>query len=161
MTQQVNNVLRKTGLLTETFYRNRVADIIRSLQVQHSLSDQDLADLVSCSAATIANARNGNGKLQGHTLFNLMAVADTALDGLLHHFDRRSVPIAAKCDTDALPSTANAVHKLAVVTCADSPGGKLITDNEALEIEPSIDAAIESLNSIKARCHDIRARRVA
>lgn len=131
------------------------------MQAEHGLTDTDLADMLGCSAGTIKNARNGDGQMQPHTLFSLLEVKATALDGLLHHFDRRSVPIAAKCDTDALPSTAAAVHKLAVVTADTSPGGKAITDNEALDIERDIDAAIESLSNIKARCNDIRARRAA
>src|SRR3546814_2489220 len=87
-----------------------------------------MADAIGCVAATIGNARNRNGKLSAHTLFNLLSVDPLALESLLAHFDRRSVPITAKCDTDALPSTAGAVHKLAVVTSEASPGGKQITD---------------------------------
>src|SRR3546814_13570590 len=96
-----------------------------------------MADAIGCVAATIGNARNRNGKLSAHTLFNLLSVDPLALESLLAHFDRRSVPITAKCDTDALPSTAGAVHKLAVVTSEASPGGKQITESEALEGEPS------------------------
>lgn len=161
MTTNSNNVLSKSGRLTQSLTRSLIASSVRNVQAEYDLTDQDLADHLGCSAGTIKNARNGSSTLEAHTLFSLMEVKATALDGLLHHFDRRSVPIAAKCDTDALPSTANAVHKLAVVTCADSPGGKSITDNEALEIEHDIDAAIESLNAIKSRCHEIRARRAA
>src|SRR3546814_14410628 len=69
---------------------------------------------------------NRNGKLSAHTLFNLLSVDPLALESLLAHFDRLSVPITAKCDTDALPSTAGAVHKLSVVTSEASPGGKQI-----------------------------------
>lgn len=161
MTISVNNVLPKSGRLTQSLTRQLIANAVRTVQAELALTDQDLADHIGCSAGTIKNARNGEGQMQPHTLFSLMEVKATALDGLLHHFDRRSVPIAAKCDTDALPSTANAVHKLAVVTAGDSPGGKSITDNEALEIESHIDAAIESLNAIKSRCHAIRARKAA
>lgn len=157
----VKNRLGNSPLLTQSFYEGLASDAIRAVQMRHDATDQDLADTIGCSAATIGNARNRNGKLSAHTLFNLLAVDPLALEGILHHFDRRSVPVVAKCDTDALPSTAGAVHKLAVVTADASPGGKAITDNEALECEPEIDAAMEALAGLKARCIAIRARRAA
>ncbi len=161
MTTAVNNVLLKKSRLTQSLTRQLIANAVRTVQAEHGLTDTDLADILGCSAGTIKNARNGDGQMQPHTLFSLMDVKPTALDGLLHHFDRRSVPIAAKCDTDALPSTAAAVHKLAVVTAEGSPGGKAITDGECLDIESEIDAALDSLHDLKARCHNIRAARAA
>lgn len=157
----VNNRLGASPLMTQSLLEALVSDAIRRVQLSTSASDQDLADAIGCSAATVGNARNRNGKLSAHTLFNLLAVDPLALESLLGHFDRRSVPIVAKCDTDALPSTAGAVHKLAVVTAEASPGGKTITDNEALECEPEIDAAMEALASLKARCIAIRKARAA
>lgn len=157
----VNNRLGNSPLLAQSFYETLVSDAISGVQHRHSATDQDLADALGCSSTTVGNARNRNGKLSAHTLFNLLTVDPLALEGLLAHFDRRSVPIIAKCDTDVLPSTAGAVHKLAVVTAEGSPGGKAITDNEALECEPEIDAAMEALASLKARCIAIRKARAA
>lgn len=157
----VNNRLGASSLLTQNLFEAMVSDAIRRVQLAHNATDQDLADAIGCSAATVGNARNRNGKLSGHTLLNLLSVDPLALEGLLAHFDRRSVPITAKCDTDVLPSTAGAVHKLAVVTAEASPGGKTITDNEALECEPEIDAAMEALAGLKARCTAIRKARAA
>ncbi len=125
------------------------------------MTDQDLADNIGCCGATVGNARNQNGQLAGRTLFNLLRVDPLALEGFLHHFGRRSVPIEAKCDTDELVSTAGAVHKLAAVKCPSSPGGAAITDGECLEIEPSIDEAIEALSALKVRCEAIRRGRMA
>src|SRR3546814_15528251 len=80
----------------------RVRSAVRRVQLTAAATDQDLADAIGCSAATSGNARNRNGKLSAHTLFNLLSVDPLALESLLAHFDRRSVPITAKCDTDAL-----------------------------------------------------------
>jgi len=157
----VNNGLGNSGLLTETLFKRLVSSAVRKVQLSRDLSDQDLADLTACSAATIGNARNQSGKLQGHTLFNLIAADPLALEALLAHFGRRSVPIEAKCDTDALISTSGAVHRLASVQCGSSPGGKTVTDGECLEIEPDIDAAIEALSVLKMRCIAIRRDRAA
>lgn len=161
MATSVHNRLGNSRLLTQTMYAQLASDAIRRVQLHHSATDQDLADAIGCSAATIGNARNRNAKLSADTLLNLLTVDPLALEGLLHHFGRRSVVIEAKCDTDALPSAAGAVHKLALVTAEASPGGKGITDNEALECEPEIDAAIEALASLKARCIAIRKARAA
>jgi hypothetical protein len=68
----------------------------------------------------------------------------------------RSVPIAAKCDTDALAPTAAAMHKLAV---AQADGA--LTARECLDMETEVEAAIEALSAVKMRCEDIRKRRLA
>lgn len=157
----VNNRLGNSPLLTQSSYERLVSEAIRDTQKRHDAVDQDLADAIGCSATTVGNARNRNGKLSAHTLFNLLAVDPLALEGILHHFDRRSVPMNAKCDTDILASTAGAVHKIALATAENSPGGKAITDCEALECEPEIDAAMEALSALKARCIAIRKARAA
>ncbi|GGJ39682.1 hypothetical protein CDQ92_13270 [Sphingopyxis bauzanensis] len=157
----VKNRLGNSPLLTQSLFEDLASGAVRRVQSSTGATDQDLADVIGCSSATVGNARNRNGKLSAHTLFNLLAVDPLALESLLGHFDRRSVPIVAKCDTDALPSTAGAVHKLAVVTADASPGGKFITDCEALQCEPEIDAAMEALASLKARCIAIRKDRAA
>lgn len=154
-------VLRRGGVMTENLYRALVSNAVRRVQLHGDFTDQALAEELFVSAETIANARNQNGKLQGPTLFNLLTLDPLAIEGLLQHFGRRSVPIEAKCDTDELVSTAGAVHKLAAVKSPDSPGGAKITDHECLEIEPDIDAALESLSALKARCNNIRAARAA
>ena len=150
-------VLPNSTPITESFFKARVADIIARIQREYEYNDRELADMVFCSAETITNARNGDNKLSGHTLFNLLLVSPAALEGLLHHFDRRSVPLGAKCDTDALPCTAAALHKLAVASSHDGP----ITDRECLEMETALDAAIEGLCGMKSRCLQIREKRNA
>lgn len=154
-------VLRRNTPMTENLYRSLVSNAIRRVQLHNDFTDQALADVLFCSPETVANARNQNGKLSAPTLLNLMTVDPLAIEGLLHHYGRRSVPIEAKCDTDALISTSGAVHKLAMAKAPDSPGGKAITDRECLDIEADIDAALESLSALKARCEAIRKARAA
>lgn len=154
-------VSRQNPPLTENLYRTLVSNAVRRVQLQGDFTDQALAEELFVSAETIANARNQNGKLQGPTLFNLLTIDPLAIEGLLQHFGRRSVPIEAKCDTDELVTTAGAVRSLAIVKSPDSPGGARITDHECLEIEAEIDAALESLSALKERCCEIRAGRAA
>lgn len=158
------NVLGNSGLLTESLFKRLVSACVRKVQVSRDLTDQDLGDMIACSAATVGHARNQEGKLQGHTLFNLIEVDPLAIEPLLHHFGRRSVPIAAKCDSDEsdeLVPTARAVASLAAVKSPQSPGGVRVTDAECISIEGDIDAAIEALSALKARCIDIRTSRAA
>ena len=155
------NVLGGSPLLSERLWQSLASSAVRKVQLSHDLTDQDTADHIGCCAATVGNARNMSGQLAGRTLFNLLRVDPMALEGFLQHFGRRSVPVEAKCDTDALVSTSGAVHKLAAVQAATSPGGKAITDGECLDIEPDLDAAIEALCSLKVRCETIRRARAA
>lgn len=161
MTTKRNSVLGKSGLLTESLFKTLVSNAVRKVQLQGELTDQDMADKLACSAATIGNARNMTGKLQGHTLLNLLEIDEYALEGLLNYFGRRTVPVEAKCDTDELVSTAGAVHRLAAVKCPTSPGGSEITDGECLQIEPELDAALSALSALKVRCESIRRERAA
>lgn len=154
MNAMARHVLPNSAPITESFYRSRVSDIIARIQRENALNDRELADLVFCSPETITNARNGDNKLSGPTLFNLMLASPNALEGLLHYFDRRSVPLGAKCDTDALTAVSAAVHSLAVAASHNGPN-----DRDFLEMEAVVDAALESLSAVKSRCLTIREQR--
>lgn len=149
-------VLARVTPLTENLYRRLVSEAVRRVGYHGSLSDPELGEMTGSSDKTIANARNQHNSLGGKTLFNLMVADELALEGLLHHFGRRSVPIEAKCDTDALVSTSGAVHKLAMAHSVVSEDRSRVTDRECLDMEPEIDAAIAALSALKNRCHTIR-----
>ena len=83
MNMQARQVLPNSLPITETFLKARIADIIARVQREQEYNDRQLAERVYCSAETITNARNGDNKLSGHTLFNLLLVSPTALEGLL------------------------------------------------------------------------------
>ena len=154
-------MLGKSANITERLYATLASSAVRKVQLSQDLTDQDTADQIGCCAATVGNARNMTGQLAGRTLFNLLNVDPLALEGFLNFYGRRSVPIEAKCDTDALVSTSAAVHRLAEAQARKSPGGKAITDHECLELEPALDDALESLNALKVRCETIRRERAA
>lgn len=155
------NVLPRVSLLTESLLKNLVSGAISSVQHKHGMTDKELAEALFCDPGTIANARNRDNKLQAQTLFNLITVDVTAIEPLLHHYGRRSVPIEARCNTDELVSTSAAVASIALVKSPDSHGGVNVTDVECLEIEHSVDAALEALSALKQRAVQIRAARAA
>jgi hypothetical protein len=154
MNAPARHVLPNSAPITESFYRARIADIIARIQRENGMNDRELADMVFCSPETITNARNGENKLSGHTLFNLLLVSPTALEGLLHHFDRRSVPLGAKCDTDVMTSVTGALHHIAMAAQHNGPN-----DTDCLKMETALDAAIDGLCSLKSRCLTIREQR--
>lgn len=158
MSEHVNKVLPKNRRLTQSLAKTLISQAVTGTQHRLAYTDQDMADILGCSAGTVQNARNQSGQMQVHTLFELLSVNEMALDGFLNFYNRRSVPIAAKCDTDAMMTTTGAVHSLAVVQSPQSEGGAQVTDRECLQIEPEIDAAIEALSALKQRCHTIRER---
>lgn len=156
MSEHVNKVLPKNRRLTQSLAKTLISQAVTGTQHRLAYTDQDMADILGCSAGTVQNARNQSGQMQVHTLFELLSVNEMALDGFLNFYNRRSVPITAKCDTDAMLSTTGAVHSLALVQSPQSEGGAIITDNECLQIEDEVKSAIEALEQIQRRCHEIR-----
>ena len=152
-------MLGNVPLLTERLWMALTSSAIRKVQLSHDLTDQDCADHMGCCAATVGNARNQAVQIAGRTLFNALRIDPLAIEGLLHHFGRRSVPIEARCDTDPLVTMAGAVHKIAEAQSEGSPGGKAITDGECLALESYIDAAMASMTALKSRALDIRRER--
>lgn len=141
-------------LLPESLYCDLVEDIIRLIKREQQLTYKEIGARLFVDEKTIKNAATGDHKLSAPTLLNLLTISPSALELLLHFFDRRSVPLGSKCDTDALPSTAAALHKLAL---ASSDGQ--ITDRDCLDMEATLDAAIEALCGLKSRCLEIREER--
>jgi hypothetical protein len=148
-------VLSKKARWTQSFVANTISISVKRVIADQGYSDQDLADIIGCSASTVKNAREAKGQLQPYSLFKLLEVSPSALEGLLHHFDRRSVPLRTDSEVDALTSTADVLHKLALA----SRDGRDITDSRLLELESSLDVAVEALCSLKTRCVDIREAR--
>lgn len=157
MPADTTNVLGKSPLLTKSLAKSLLSQSVRRVMIRFDGSEADLGESIGTTGQTINNAINQNSLIELHTAFNLMLVDPFVMDTLLNYHGRRSVPIAAKCDTDALVTTSAAVHKLAE---AQSRNGK-ITDSECLNIEDAIDGALDSLAAIKNRCIAIRAGRAA
>ena len=154
---KVNRVLANTPLITERLYQSLASAAVRKVQLGHDMTDAELADNIGCSAATVGNARNMKGELHGRIFANLMRVEPLALEGLLAHFGRRSVPMEARCDTDALPSLTNAVHRLAVAQSHTSPGGPAIHHVELLDMLPALEAAQEAISTLIVQARELAA----
>lgn len=150
------NVRGHSPLLTKTLGMAFISQAARKIMCLYDGSEDDLGTVVGVGKGGINNAINQRHEMSLHTAFNLLNVDPYALEGLLNHFGRRSVPIEAKCNTDELVPLTLAVSKLAGAR-AD---GK-ISDREFLEIEPEIEAAIDALLACKDRCVSIRNARAS
>lgn len=105
---------------------------------------------------TIRRARDEQTTLCMDTMANLLRLDPLAFDGFLSRVGRRSVPMHAVCDTDALPALTGAVHKLVVASSESSDGGKKITDREMLDAEHEIREAYDALDCLLTKISDLR-----
>lgn len=152
----------KNGLLpmplpTQSSLRRAVAEIIRGVQLDHELTDEEMADQIGVSAGTISNARNEKSDLNAATIARIgHRYSAERLDPYAKLYGARHVPLDAE-DTDALPSLAGSVHRLAVAQSPNSEGGTRLTHTELLEMLPELRAAQRAINALLCRAERIAA----
>jgi transcriptional regulator with XRE-family HTH domain len=152
-----HNVLRVNSVEEQAGYREAVAEILRRIQTDHRQTLLEIAEAIDVSLGTISNAANKKTDLCATYLNRLgCRFGPGTLDPYAALSGARMVPLESDDQTDALPSTSAAIHKLAIARSSASPGGERITHGELLDMEPEIDAAIRSLTSLKVRCSLIR-----
>lgn len=100
---------------------------------------------------TLRRARDEQTTLCLDTVANLLKVDEHALDGFLARAGRRSVPIGAVCDTDALPAMTGAVHKLVVAASPTSPDGVALSRSELFDADRDIREAFDALGGLLSR----------
>jgi hypothetical protein len=157
MTDPRNNVLLPIAFPTQKSLRAAVANIIRQVQAENKLTDDDFADAVACSVGTIRNARNEQADLNATTIARIGAKFGAEhIDPYSALWGARNVPLETQ-DTDALPSMSAAVHRLAVAQSPDSPGGRSTTHCELLDMLPDLREAQRAINALLVRAERIAA----
>lgn len=73
------------GRVSNEDYRRAVSKIVKEIQLQKDLDDEQLAERLGCSEGTVANARNQRGNLDAVTMLNLGAMfgGEARLDRIL------------------------------------------------------------------------------
>lgn len=138
-------------------YREKVAQIIRTVQLEAGESDFDTAERLGCSVGTIRNARNGESDLSGVYLIRIeQEYGHSSLDPLLGLANSRAVPREA-AEADALPPLTAAVHKIALARSPDSPGGVEEVHTELLDMLLDLYAAQRAINWMLAKAERIAA----
>lgn len=152
-----NNVLLPVPMPTRNSLRKAVAQIIRRVQLENALTDEELAETLAVSVGTIRNARNGETDLNAATIARIGACFGAeALDPYAKLYGARNVPLDTK-DADALPSLSGAVHRLAVAQSPASPGGPKVLHDELLEMLPELREAQRAINALICRAERLAA----
>lgn len=146
------NVLLPLALPTRNALRSALSQVIRSVQFEHHLTDDDLASELHVSAGTIANVRNERTDLNQETIAKIGArFGCEVLDPWSACFGGRNVPKDAGTARVSLSNITGSVHKLSLATDADSDGGEAITHRELADMLPDLKATQRLLNSLIAR----------
>jgi len=149
------NICPPVPPLTDDDARELLAVPLRRVCSEHGPTRVGLT--IGCDEKTVRRARDEQSTLGLDSAANLLALDGTAFDGFLARVGRRSVPIDALCDTDALPAMTGAVHKLVLASNPDSPGGRKVIRRELLDAEQEIRAAFDALGVLLQRIDAERA----
>src|SRR3546814_5658012 len=82
---------------------------------------------------------------------NLLALDGRALDPILTHYGRRSVPVDATCATDALPAMTGAVHKLVSTIAPHSDEGVNLSRRQLLVPKNYLGAGYDAIGALLTR----------
>lgn len=157
MTDHRNSVVTLLALPTQKALRTAVAKIIRRVQLDAHLTDEELADELCISIGTVRNARNEQTDLNATTIARIGAkFGAEVLDPYAALYGARNVPIEVE-EVDALPSLTGAVHRLAVAQTPSSPGGTKLHHTELLDMLPDLRAAQAAINALLVRAERMAA----
>lgn len=150
------NGLLPIALPTRNALRQALADIVRALQSQNGLTDEQLAAELHVSAGTIANVRNERTDLNQETIAKIGArFGVEALDPWSACFGGRNVPRDASEARVSLSAVTGGLHKLSLATDPDSEGGVAITHRELAAMVPDLKAMQRLANTLLARAEKI------
>lgn len=151
---KTSNVLLPLPLPTRKDLRAALAQVVRSIQSSHALTDEALADAIGVSTGTIANVRNERTDLNQETIAKLGArFGPEVLDPWSACFGGRNVPKEASDGRVSLTSITGSLHKLSVATDDSSKGGAAITHCELADMLPDLKAAQRTINALIAKAH--------
>lgn len=156
------NVLGVLPRLTQNSYRQAVGETVTSLAACNgSLSDQDMADLLGTSAATVGNARNRKGDLNAVTLMSIgRAFGPHALNTVAALIGAKVVPANAMCVEDVSRIPLKIAEALPMLIALLSDGECCDGDVRDLERAGVIDVMIQTANMLSNRREQMRLKAV-
>jgi transcriptional regulator with XRE-family HTH domain len=133
------NVLRVNTVEEQADYRKAVAEILITIQSDHRVTLQEVAERIDVSLGTISNAANKKADLGAIYLNRLGRVYG------VHHLDPyarlaggRCLPVAADGEADVLPVLNMAAYRVSSARTSSSPGGVAETLKEQLDYLPDL-----------------------
>jgi hypothetical protein len=155
------NVLPVAPLVKQKDYRTAIASIIRSVQLEHHQTDIEMAEVIGCSARTIANARNEENDLSPLSIARIgQRYGPATIDPYMALLGGRAVATAPD-DSDVLPALTVVICDIARARSRTSPGGRAETPSELLGMLPDVDEALDRLSAFKAHILSVKLRSVA
>lgn len=152
MATNISNGLLPMAMPTRKDLRAALAQVVRSVQAGHSLTDEALADVLGISDGTVRNVRNERTDLNQETIAKLgKRFGPECLDPWSACFGGRNVPKDAVEQRVSLTAITGSLHKLSVATDEDSEGGDIITHRELAGMLPDLKTTQRLVNSLIAR----------
>lgn len=152
MATSVSNGLLPMAMPTRKDLRAALAQVVRSVQAQHQLTDEALADVLGVSDGTIRNVRNERTDLNQETIAKLgKRFGPECLDPWSACFGGRNVPKDAGEQRVSLTAITGSLHKLSIATDEDGEGGETITHRELADMLPDLKTTQRLVNSLIAR----------
>jgi transcriptional regulator with XRE-family HTH domain len=151
-----SNVLLPMAMPTRNVLRKALAGIVRSIQSEHGLTDEQLAGELYVSVGTIANVRNERTDLNQETIAKIGArFGPEALDPWSACFGGRNVPREISEERVSLTAITGGLHKLSQATDPNSPGGHAITHQELADMLPELRAMQRLTNKLIGRAEKL------
>lgn len=148
--------------LTQSSYREAVSQTVVGLAANNgNLSDQDMADLLGTSAATVGNARNRKGDLSSMPLLAIgKAFRPEALSTVMALIGAKAVPAGSVCvgDVSRIPLEIATALPLLIELLSDNDCSD--TDVHALDRAGVIDMLERTTNMLTTRRNALRLRAV-
>lgn len=152
MVTNVSNGLLPMAMPTRKDLRAALAQVVRSVQAQHQLTDEALADVLGVSDGTIRNVRNERTDLNQETIAKLgKRFGPECLDPWSACFGGRNVPKDPTDQRVSLTAITGSLHQLSVATDVESEGGETITHRELAAMLPDLKTTQRLVNSLIAR----------
>lgn len=155
------NVVGNMPRLTQNSYREAVSRTVASHQICEGLTDQDMADLLGTSAATVGNARNKKGDLSAVAMLSVgKAFGPEALNTILALIGAKAVPAGAVCCDGIGEMPLKVATALPMLISLLSDGECCDNDVRALEKAGVIDDMIRIAGMLERKRQAMRLRAV-
>lgn len=155
-------MLGRLPRLTQSSYREAISQTVSALAAPEGLTDQDMAELIGASAATVGNARNRKGDLSPLPLLGIgKAFGPEALDTILALIGAKAVSVDSVCCSNVAHIPVEIAQALPMLITL--LGDNECCDNDIRKMDRAgvIDVMIKTANLLMRRRDEVRLRDAA
>lgn len=151
------SVLGKLPRLTQNSYREAVSQTISGLAAPEGLTDQDMAELIGNSAASVGNARNKKGDMSAVSMLSIgKAFGPEALSTILALIGAKAVPADAICCGNVSHIPVAIAHALPLLITLLGDNECCDGDVRTLDSAGAIDTIIKAASMLERRRNEVR-----